>query len=586
MKKFINYKFVEYDEQRIGSLFAYPNTMGAICGLGIFLNIGYIWKCKNIKSKVFYAICSIIMLVTMILTYSRFVYILFALIAILYMLILFKKYNIKKKITKTKAIILIVFCIILVTYIIIGLNISTELKIDNEYQKIMYEVKPNEKYDFSFDIQTNSNSKEKESFLIKITEKNKYFDDINAQKIEFGTYTGTKTLEIQTKAETSVIYINIENKETDSKFIVNNARLNEKQLILKYKILPTKIIQKIQGISLKNKSLWERATFIKDGIKAIEQNWIFGLGGKAWETIQSKTQSYSYYAQEMHSFPVKVFIENGILGFVACIGVAIYLIKILVKECKEKEINMFNISILIAISFLLLHSIIDFDLSFFYCILVSATMIATISSKENGKQIKLSNVIYIILIIVSLINIYSTLIQMSYKEKARLLKVNSKWTEERIFETYYKLLPYNRTIKNRYYGTIKDDNQRQKIREDLIKNEKYDILNLSLENIYLYIEQLIKNNEGAELFEKSLNYVEETEEFYKYNPNYQISRLSKLKEIVELLNENNFIEYAQKFENQLIKEIEEKEQDILNYEKSRYYQEYVELYKEQIEKLK
>lgn len=559
--------------------------MGAISGLGVFLSIGYIWKSKKIRTKIIYGISALIMLVTMILTYSRFVYIMFALAMLIYGIILCKKYKIKEKITKKKLAIIGIIIIVAITYIAIGLNIPTKLEIGSSYQKIMYTAKPNEKYKFTFDIESKAEG-EQEPFIIKITEKNKYFDEVKMEAIKFGSYTGTKEIEIETDKDTSVIYINIEKREENSTITVNNAKLNDKQIILKYKILPTNIVQKVQGISLKNKSLWERTTFIKDGIKSVKNDWLFGLGGQAWKTIQYKVQSYNYYAEEMHSFPIKVLMENGILGFIASIGIFVYLIKMLIKECKKDQLNMANISIIIGTILILLHSLIDFDLSFFYCLLIVELIISVLSSKEEGKVIKFSsNVIYVIILIASIIGIHSGTVQICYKKEIEKVEIASK-EEERVLAKYYKAIPYSKTVKDRYNLNVKNDvtnDDRQKLMEDVIKNEKYENTNVGLENIYVYI---VNNYEKTEALEKSLQYIIKTEDFYNYSIDNQVMRLNNFKNIINFLNEKNITDYKEKFENQFTKEIEEKDKYLEDYGKCRTNEKTIESFKEYIENLK
>lgn len=525
------------------------------------------------------------MLVTMILTYSRFVYIMFALAMLIYGIILCKKYKIKEKITKKKLAIIGIIIILAITYIAIGLNIPTKLEVGSSYQKIMYTAKPNEKYKFTFDIESKAEG-EQEPFIIKITEKNKYFDEVKMEAIKFGSYTGTKEIEIETDKDTSVIYINIEKQEENSTITVNNAKLNDKQIILKYKILPTNIVQKVQGISLKNKSLWERTTFIKDGIKSVKNDWLFGIGGEAWKTIQYKVQSYNYYAEEMHSFPIKVLMENGIIGFIASIGIFVYLIKMLIKECKKDQLNMANISIIIGTILILLHSLIDFDLSFFYCLLIVELIISVLSSKEEGKVIKFSsNVIYVIILIASIIGIHSGTVQICYKKEIEKVEIASK-EEERVLAKYYKAIPYSKTAKDRYNLNVKNDvtnNDRQKLMEDVIKNEKYENTNVGLENIYVYI---VNNYEKTEALEKSLQYIIETEDFYNYSIDNQVMRLNNFKNIINFLNEKNITDYKEKFENQFTKEIEEKDKYLEDYGKCRTNEKTIESFKEYIENLK
>lgn len=483
-KKIIHYKLIEDDEKRLGSLFTYPNTMAIMCVAGIFLSLGQVWETKKARNKIIYIAIAIIMLITMLLTYSRLVYILFTMASMLFLFLLAKKY--KQKIKFKNIIIGTTIIVMGILYLIIGLQISDKIVISKEYQKILYSVNPNQEYKFCFEVETNGTSKEEDIFEIKVTEKNQYFDTIETTKIEFGTYKGKKEIQITTKEQTAVIYLNLSQKEETSNFTVKEASLNGEELILKYKILPTSMVQKIEGISIKNKSFWERAIFIKDGIIAIKDNWLLGQGGKAWKTIQQKVQSYNYYAKEMHSFPLKIFLENGIVGFLAYIGLAVYMLKKFIKEGKKEEVDIYTISIILALLVIAGHSLFDFDMSFFYVAFIVSTIIALISTKEE-KEIVENNIIYIAIILGSIFSIYYASIQMHYKNNVSMLKVNSVWTEERILKTYHQLAPYNQDIKMRYYRKTKE-NKSQMIK-NLITTEKYDDSNVTLENIYVWVRR-------------------------------------------------------------------------------------------------
>lgn len=486
-KKIIHYKSIKYDEKRLGSLFAYPNTMAIMCVAGIFLSLGQIWQTKKVRNKIIYIAIAIIMLITMLLTYSRMVYILFIMASIVFLFLLAQKY--KKKIKFKNIIIGTTIIVIGILYLIIGLQISDKIVISKEYQKILYTVNPNQEYKFCFEVETNGTSKEDDIFEIRVTEKNRYFDTIETTKIEFGTYKGKKEIQITTKEQTAVIYLNISKKEEASNFTVKEASINGEKLILKYKILPTSMVQKIEGISIKNKSFWERAIFIKDGIIEIKDNWLLGQGGKAWETIQQKVQSYNYYAKEMHSFPLKIFLENGIIGFLAYIGLAIYILEKLIKETKKEEVDISIISTILALLVISVHSLFDFDMSFFYVAFIVSTIIALISSKEE-KEIVGNNIVYILMIVSSIFSIYYASIQIHFKYNISMLKVNSVWTEERILKTYHQLAPYDQDIKMRYYRKIKE-NKSQMIK-NLITTEKYDDSNVTLENIYVWVRRSLR----------------------------------------------------------------------------------------------
>ena len=582
LKKQLNYNYIEYDEIRIGSLFAYPNTMGAISGLGIFLCMSYIYKSKNIKIKIIYIVLSIIMLITMILTYSRLVYIMLSIFLAIYLLILAKRYKIQEKINAKKIIIFVIIALIILGYIIIGLKISTSVEIKNNFQKILYSVNPNTDYVFEFEIE--SISKENGDCIIKFTEKNEYFDDIKETEIKFGTYAGTKEIKIHTQDSTKIMYINIEKLSEESKLIINDVKLNGEKFILQYKLLPTKLVDKIINISFNNKSVWERAQFIKDALEIIKDNWLFGIGENGWRYYQLKVQDYNYYAQEVHCYPIQTFLENGIFGFLACLGIYIYVLKNLIIEFKQKEIDMPPISYLLGILFVLFHSLLDFDMSFLYVELIIFIMIAILNSKkQNIIKIRYQNLLYIIAIIINIITIYSAIVVNSFRNDSEITVISSKRTEEKIFGTYYKLLPFNRNIKIKNYKILiknKKSKEAYVMLEDLIKNEKYIYMNVSLENILQYIEISRPSKEQIEFITK---YIYETKDIYKYYPSYQINRLNNFKNIIEILSDTENIE---KLKKQYIKEIEEKEKYILDYQKSRYDKENVKEYKTILEELK
>lgn len=608
-KELVNYNYIQDEEIRIGSLFSYPNAMAVIAGAGFFLCLGYIFKKQDNSKvkKVLYIIIALIMLITLILTYSRLVYILFALSIIIYGLILCKNYNVK--INKKTITGLFIITLLVVLYIVIGLQVPSKVSINKQYQKIMYSVLPDEDYCFKFDIEATST--EEDGFLIEITEKDKYFDDVNITKIDFGSFSGEKEIKIHTQENTSVMYINIESKKESQSLLINNSYLNGEKFILKYKLLPTGIVEKVQSISFSNKSAWERLNFIKDALKIIKDNWLCGLGGNAWRTMQLKVQQYSYYASEVHCFIIQIFLENGIAGFLSCIGIIIFILIHLFKEIKNKEMNIQNISLAVAIMFILMHSLLDFDMSFFYILLIVFLMISVLKKdkseiKKETKKSKIVNyLLYIVLIIISIANIYTTTIEMYYKNDQIISKKGAIWTQQERFSTYYEILPFNKNIKIDKYGILinswKQDNaELQGLIENILTTEKYTNSNLQLQTVYIYVESILKdyieiyseeNNtkvdvDKLEKLDFALEYIKETEQFSKYRPDFQIIRLRNLKQIIKILQEAEITEYANKFEEQLEKEILEKEECILDYSNARYKKENVEKYKNSIEGIK
>ena len=583
-KKLIGYNYIQYDEIRIGSLFSYPNTMAAICGLGIFLCIRNIFKYTKKRYKILYLLILLFMFITFILTYSRLALIVFAIAIIALFFVLFKKYRIKEKINKKIVIIGSLVLVLLITYVIIGIHIPKKVKVKDEYQKILYSVEENKDYSFEFNITAKADEK---PFSIVITEKNKYFDDINKTEENFGSFEGEKIINIYTKEDTSVIYINIKNEDKNSELIVNETKINNKKFILEYMLLPTNVVDKISNINFNNKSAWERFTFVNDAFKIIKENLVFGVGYNAWQNMQYGVQEYNYYSLEVHNFLIQIFLENGIIGFIACVGIFIYILNKFYKESKKENIDISKISYLIGIIFILLHSLFDFNMSFFYVSLIVFILIAIITSKEYyEKEIKINGtIIYILFIVMSTFIIYVSIVKNNFNEENEMLKISSTRTEESIFYGYNKLLPFDSKITDRYYKALNDSENKNvsEIRRILNKSvlqEKYNTANLDLSNFVEFVK-VLQDKENIEFL---VNYIKETREFLKYQPELELQRLNNIKEIIEILQKKNIDTSILK--EQLIDEIEYKENYILDYQKCRYSKEKLEEYKKKIEYLK
>lgn len=576
-KKFINFSYVEFDQVRIASLFSNANVMAAITGVGIFLCFGCIEKNKNVIKKTIYSLFALIMIITFLLTFSRLAYIMFIVALILYFLALVKKYNLLKKINKKIVIISGLLIGVLVMYIIIGLQIPEKLVINEKYQKTLYSMQSDSDYIFTLDINAIAEN-ENSIITIIIKEKNKYEDDIKDTVISFGAFEGVKEIKIHTQKNTVLAYFFIETSN-GAKLIINDAKLNGEKFILKYKLLPTEIIERIQGINLNLKSVWERGEFITDALKIAKDNWLFGLGTNAWKYMQSEVQEYSYYASEVHCFILQVLLENGILGVLAYIGIGISILIYFVKKIKKNELDFITISVISGLIFITLHSLIDMSFSFFYALLQIYLLLAIIGSKEDNFTLKFEKLMAIVMSFISIFTIYTMSIKIYYKNNTDMLVVTSERTAVDIFDMYNKLLPFDSTIKLRRYKAINNEKvidykEKQKLLKDIILAEKYEISNVLLYNIkeYIYIE-LQNNDELENEFDFILDYISDTEEFAKYEPNYQIIRMNNILEIIDILKDYKIVKYVNELKSQLEKELKNKRECILDFQKCRYEEE-------------
>ena len=247
VKKCIGFRYVMYDEVRIGSLFVYPNVMAVVAGAGIFLCLEEVITQNSKNLKALYIVAIAVMGITLILTYSRLVYIMFLTMLAFYIVVLLAK---KGKINKKFFISIGLVFLVAIIYVVIGLNVWKTTNITENYQKIFYSINSNFDYVFKFDVV--AEAEKDDDFVIRITEKDEYFDDVSYTEISFGTYKGTKEIKVHTSDSTEVIYLNIEVKNKKSKLSIEKSEVNGENLILSYNLLPTKVVLKVEGISLKN----------------------------------------------------------------------------------------------------------------------------------------------------------------------------------------------------------------------------------------------------------------------------------------------------------------------------------------------
>lgn len=279
-----------------------------------------------------------------------------------------------------------VFSIILIISIFfIGKQIDMPLhafdngRINREVKYKLYNIEEKE-YSFKFDIDAVViEDTAYKPYTILINEENKYYDTIKSHSITFGQFKGTKEIKFKPSNETVeiAIYINSIFPRYQNGLTIKSLYINNEKFALKYAFLPIQLVERIESFSLSNKSFWERFVFSKDALKIIKENMLFGLGAKGWQYNYEEIQSYQYSTTEVHNFALQVFIENGIIGFSLLVIIILYVI---IKILKEKKINEIDFAFII----LTLHSIVDFDLSF-YVIMVIWILLFTLSTQNNRK---------------------------------------------------------------------------------------------------------------------------------------------------------------------------------------------------------
>ena len=303
-------------------------------------------------------------------------------------------YTLKKIKIRYYVISLLLLGIIVIYLLYIGIHTVTPLEIFKNLDMKsapthdINDVIPNTTYTFEFNIDSKVAFNAQDNYFIQICERNKYDDIIKTHEIEFGTYQGIKTIEFTTTKYTCKFLLRFETKSEVAQrgLTVYGLKINGEDEILNYKYLPERLVNKIKDIRLNTISVRGRWDYYIDTVKLIGKYGILGIGADGWEDRRVEVQEYYDSTSEAHSYPLEVFCEFGVLGFIAIIYIFIFILKSIINIIKQKENNLTNTSIVIAILALLVHACIDFDLSFMYMLILFFTLLATMNMKEMPEK--------------------------------------------------------------------------------------------------------------------------------------------------------------------------------------------------------
>lgn len=461
-----------------------------------------------------------------------------------------------EKITKKTYAIIIVVCVIgIVLFISVGINLTRPLTIyeaNSSSGMVKYKIQniePNTDYSLKFDINAKSTLNNIENYKITVSEENKYYDTVEEHEITFNNFEGIKEISFTTSNETIefAIYIESEYKIAQLGLTINSLTINGEEHPLNYLYLPVSIVDKIKDINLNDKSVWERGNYYKDAFKIIKDDWATGLGANAWRYKYLEVQEYNYSATEVHSFPIQILLENGILS-VILLGIIIILI--IFRLIKDRKAGKNNVGIFLALILLILHSFVDFDMSFYYIMMLFFTLLA-ILPYQNQKDEKSRNIIEIILLLAVLIVaqtlgitnaiynlesktqiIYSYYYNKEYDNSINAIReLNKTEKYDNYFDIYggidYSQLSnenleyiYNEIIKTPITVNVEYDMQKNRVIERIINTTNNEEIKTKLAQIIIdendeYVE-MINNKEKNRLINNEIkSYINEQEKIYE-----------------------------------------------------------------------
>jgi O-antigen ligase len=264
-------------------------------------------------------------------------------------------------------------------------------------------------------------------------------------------------------------------------------------------LLPDYIKQRIESINFNQHSVLERGTFYKDAVKLFNDYPLTGAGGGAWAALYEKYQNNPYVSRQAHNFFMQYLVETGLVGIIILIGFLVYVFGLYIRYALKMQENNpeRHVFYIIAIS-LLIHSIIDFDLSYVFLgvvvFLSLGAMISHVTINPNFRFMKEGSIPHInkiyplVLLVVSVIMFFISIQSLNANSLFRLASAaagNNKSIDEifkplnsalsirpnhpdyTLFKTSILYQAYSQTKDEKYYSEM------QKLISQLKKQEPH-----------------------------------------------------------------------------------------------------------------
>lgn len=430
------------------------------------------------------------------------------------------------------------------------LELFSRGKSETEYIQTIDYITSENGFDVEIELEAKSKTEEGMQYGIVIAEKSIYNDTLKEHYIELNNFKGKKKIKIEKQKDVKYLEIKYQNYSIKNSggLTIYSLKINGKNAILDYKYLPKEIVYKVKTIFNNPFSVTERFTFYKDGLKVASNHPILGQGGDAWKYLEQSVQEYKYYASEVHSYPIEVFIDNGILGLISVITLYLLAFYLFFKQMKNNQVNYLILGILLVLG----HSIIDFDMSFMVIQLALFSIFALCMNcmemqiRRNKVNIIIRSILLITLVLGCIFNILRGVSEQIY-----WININKSNNQIEQAKEIYKIYPWNNNVLIYILNNTNNTEENEKYVYYAIKYEPFLEQNL-------IIEKALDNNmpEGIimKLIYKSINSkpkdLENMLECYNILDKYENNiknpeKINKLKEKIkhDILENLNKIEY-------------------------------------------
>lgn len=181
----------------------------------------------------------------------------------------------------------------------------------------------------------------------------------------------TFSFDFSTKAEASRLSVELFNRYPGTKVTARAVRLlaggQEQGLnFVVNRLLPERFYNRVFSFS-RDRNMDRRFELFVDAFKVIKDYPLFGLGGGGWAAVYKSYQAQAYDSREVHNHFLQVWVEAGLLGFLAFTGLWVSMAFAFLKQCLIKKappvICQYQLAVLMPVAALGAHSAIDWNFS-------------------------------------------------------------------------------------------------------------------------------------------------------------------------------------------------------------------------------
>lgn len=161
------------------------------------------------------------------------------------------------------------------------------------------------------------------------------------------------------------------------------------------RFLPPVMVRRLERLAnqgVGDANVLYRLEFFRDAFKLLASHWLFGLGGDGWKAMYHSVQDFGYTANYVHNHFLQVFVDHGVLSFLAFTGLTVIsglgFLHSYLSEREDRLLKSWTAGMLCGYAALVMHSAFDFDLTFASMALLLWTMFAVSAAGDGDVAVR------------------------------------------------------------------------------------------------------------------------------------------------------------------------------------------------------